>query len=357
MKKKICLIAPSNSIHTIKHLDILKKYQYDIFYIALRDEWYPVKNTIFINLIKNIPYKLALFYAWMRIHKRIKKINPDLIHVHYLTPFGLFVLNTKAKKIISFWGSDIRSSYNNATLFMKYLYNKAIKSSDYILTPGNYLLEYVPYKIKNVRETIWGIDIRSLGEKNDDEKAKWDFKEDEIIITSIRINRKIFQIKRIIDAISELEKKENKIHLNLIEGSYDNYNAEIRNYAKRKNFIQFHDLLNNSDYHSLLRASDIGLSLATTDAGPVSVKESMAIGLPIIFQDIFGINRTIQDGITGIGLNNLSVKSLEEKITDLIEDKKLYEKISKNAKVYAMNNFDQKKYEQALETIYGLLLK
>ncbi len=357
MKKKICLIAPSNSIHTIKHIDILKKCHYDIYYIALRDEWHPIKNTTFINLIENIPYKLALFYAWMRIHKRIKKINPDLIHVHYLTPFGLFVLNTKAKKIISFWGSDIRISYKNSTLFMKYLYNRAIKSSDYILIPGNYLLEYIPYKIEKVKETIWGIDIKSLGEKNDDEKAKWDFKDNEIIITSIRVNRRIFQIERIIDAVSELERKGNKVHLNLIEGSYNNYNAEIRNYTKGKEFIQFHNLLNNSEYHSLLRASDIGLSLATTDAGPVSVKESMAIGLPIIFQDIFGINRTIQNNITGIGLSDLSIESLEEYLHSLIYNRELYEKISKNAKIYAMKNFDQKKYEQALKTIYGLLLK
>ncbi len=357
MKKKICLIAPSNSIHTIKHIDILKKYQYDIYYIALRDEWYPTENTTFINIIKNIPYKLALFFAWMRIHKRIRKINPDLIHIHYLTPFGLFVLNTKAKKIISFWGSDIRISYENSALFMKYLYNKAIKSADYILTPGNYLLKYIPYKIKKVKETIWGIDIKSLGEKNDYEKAKWGFKRNDIIITSIRINREIFQIKRIINAVSRLQTKENRIHLNLIEGSYNDYNVEIRNYTKGKKFIQFHDLLNNSDYHSLLKASDIGLSLATTDAGPVSVKESMAIGLPIIFQDIFGISRTILDGITGIGLNDLSVKSLEDKITNLIEDEKLYKKISKNAKIHAVRNFDQKKYEEGLETIYGLLLK
>lgn len=357
MKKKICLIAPSNSIHTIKHIDILKKYQYDIYYIALRDEWYPIKNTTFVNLIKNIPYKFALLYAWIRIHKRIKKIDPDLIHAHYLTPFGLFILNTKVKKIISFWGSDIRISYKNATLFMKYLYNKAIISADYILTPGDYLLEYIPYKLKRVKETIWGIDIESLCEKNDDEKTKWGFKENEIIITSIRVNRNIFQIERIIDVVSKLQIKENRIHLNLIEGSYDDYNQKIRKYAKGKEFIQFHNLLSNSDYHSLLRASDIGLSLAITDAGPVSVKESMAIGLPIIFQDIFGIDKTIQNNITGMGLNDLSIESLEESLNNLIYNKELYNKISQNAKIYAMENFDQKKYEEELESIYGLLLK
>ncbi|MCK4523620.1 glycosyltransferase family 4 protein, partial [candidate division WOR-3 bacterium] len=255
------------------------------------------------------------------------------------------------------WGSDIRISYKNSTLFMKYLYNRAIKSSDYILTPGNYLLEYIPYKIKKVKETIWGIDIESLGEKNNNEKIKWGFKKNDIVITSIRVNRRIFQIKRIIDAVSRLQIRENRIHLNLIEGSYDDYNAEIRNYAKGKKFIQFYNLLNNYDYHSLLRASDIGLSLATTDAGPVSVKESMAIGLPIIFQSIFGIDRTIQNGSTGIGLNDISIESLEKRLHNLIYNRELYEKISENTKIHAMKNFDQKKYEETLETIYGLLLK
>ncbi|MDY6786910.1 MAG: glycosyltransferase family 4 protein, partial [candidate division WOR-3 bacterium] len=275
-------------------------------------------------------------------------------HAHYLTPYGYFILPAKCTTIISLWGSDIRIKYSQSSgLFRRFL-NRVMNKADILMIPGDYMLDYLDFSRKNIIETIWGIDAEHIGIKNDQEKNLWNFHNDEYIITSIRVNRDIFQIERIIDAVYRICESGYKVKLNLIEGPYTEYNKIIRNKCRNKQFVNIYNHLSHEQYVSLLRATDIAVSIALEDAGPVSVKESMALGLPVIYQDIEGINRTI-DSSTGFPLSTRSKDELIEVINTIINDTGKREMIARNAREFAISSFSQKTYISRVMGIYERL--
>lgn len=354
MKKTVLLIAPPRSIHTMKHIDMLHYFGMNVFYISLRDEWYPVKNTFYVPFEYPF-YKLSIMKAFFRVSKIIKQVRPDIIHAHYLTPYAYFILLSKCRTIISLWGSDIRITYRKSGYLFRYFLKRVILKADVVLIPGVYMKDYLDLKIPHLYETIWGVDTELLGKREPKEKHKWGFAIDDFIITSIRVNRDIFQIERIIDSVDSLAQKYENIQLNIIEGPYADYNLRIRKRCSGRSYINIHRHLSHEQYISLLRASDLALSIALEDAGPVSVKESMVLALPVVYQKIRGIDRTINVK-RGFGLETLSTDELTECIEFIMNNEKERDIISENARKYALEHFDQRKYITKMKRIYEKLL-
>lgn len=354
MKKTVLLIAPPRSIHTMKHIDMLHDLGMKVFYVSLRDEWYPVKNTFYVPF-ECYFYKLSIIKAFFRVSKIIKQVRPDIIHAHYLTPYAYFILLSKCRTIISLWGSDIRITYKRSGSLFRYFLNRVMLKADVVLIPGVYMRDYIDLKIPHLYETIWGIDVEQLGKKEPEAKKNWGFETDDFVITSIRINRDIFQIERIIDSVDSLAQKYDDIQLNIIEGPYTDYNIKIRKKCSGKSYINIHRHLSHEQYISLLKASDLAISIALEDAGPVSVKESMALGLPVVYQEIRGIDRTISMK-RGFGLETQSTDELTECIELIMNNEKKTKKISQNARRFALDHFDQKKYVAKMKRIYEKLL-
>ena len=349
--KKILIIAPPKSYHTEQHIENARKYGYDITYIAFRDNWEPVKKTYYIPLMKYLPYKIMLLISWLRVRFIINKVKPDIIHTHYLTPFCLFTFPCNKSTILTLWGSDVRVTYKNMGFVMKMISNIVMRRAAHVLIPGNYMRKYLT-PLNNITTTVWGIDIDKTGSRNESDRKSVGFPVNSIVITSIRVNRDIFQIERIINAAEILRETYSNIIFNIIEGPYVEYNKKIRKITEGRDYINIFKHLDNDDYLKLLRASDIGISIATTDAGPVSVKESMAIGLPVIFQSIDGIEETINDMETGKALYTYSVDELVSVIKELIENKGLWSTLSRNAEKYSKENFNRHNYFSKISKLY-----
>lgn len=351
MMKKILVIGPPKSYHTEQHIENARNEGYKLTYIAFRDKWKPVDSTYYISLIKYIPYRIMLLIAWIKTRFIINKIKPDIVHAHYLTPFCLFTFPCNRRTILTLWGSDIKITYKKMGFIMKKISNISMKNAAYVSIPGDYMRKYLP-SFNNITTTVWGIDINKTGNRNEDDRRYVGFPVNSIVITSIRVNRDIFQIERVINAAEILRDAYPDIILNIIEGPYIEYNKKIRRITEGKDYINIFKYLDNDDYLKLLRASDIGISIATTDAGPVSVKESMAIGLPVIFQSIDGIEETINDMETGKALYTYSVDELVSVIKELIENKELWSTLSGNAGKYSRENFNRHSYFSKISKLY-----
>ena len=65
---------------------------------------------------------------------------------------------------------------------------------------------------------------------------------------------------------------------------------------------------------------------------PNVILEAMSVGIPVIATDIAGIPDVVKDGKTGILVKPRDVEGLRKAIEKLTKDKKLWERMSKNAK-------------------------
>lgn len=82
------------------------------------------------------------------------------------------------------------------------------------------------------------------------------------------------------------------------------------------------------------------------------VSESMATGTPVIASNIAGIPYMINDGRTGFTVDPDAIPQIVDKITLLLEDKKLNDNMGKTAKKEAYTRWNSKAIANELLDIY-----
>ncbi len=366
-KKRILLTAPPNSIHTQRFIDYFyKQGKYDIHVISINQKWEKdiikkYKQVRFISFMpaKYYPYKIFLLFTAIKIHLLINRIKPHIIYVHFITPYSLFSLLSKYPKILILWGSDINNYYKKSKGIWKYLYNKSIQKADYILSSGD---KYMINNIDNVPNNkwifwTWGINISIP--KDNILREKYKISKNDIVIFSFRTARPIFHIETIIESFRILKKKYNNIKL-FIKYKKDlnpEYNQRIFNLSENDDNIIMLPFSNIEKMLKEISMSNIGISLAEMDATPVSVRECMAMGIPVIAYNLPQIKELL-DNNRGITIDKYhDPQLLAEKISLLIENKDLYKTISKNAREYAINYFSEEKQWKRLEEIHQRFIR
>ena len=92
-----------------------------------------------------------------------------------------------------------------------------------------------------------------------------------------------------------------------------------------------------ADIYDWMAISSIYIQPSIYDPLPRAMLEAMYLGLPVIASDIETIKDVIKDGETGI-VTSIKPESIAATIRRLIDDKRLREKISKNAKAFILQN-------------------
>lgn len=101
---KICYIS-TKSIHTRKWVEYFVGRGHEVHLITQKyDNYCGVKTHVVDPKLS----KLSPFFKVIKIRNLIKKIKPDILHVHQVFPFGLYgALSGYHPFILSPWGSDI----------------------------------------------------------------------------------------------------------------------------------------------------------------------------------------------------------------------------------------------------------
>ncbi len=357
MKKKILILAPPDSTHTIEWIEFLKKFKnFTIYYISLKKDFKPVEKSYSIKFLFPF-YKLNLLYSFFKIKWITLRIKPDLIHSHYLFPYGFFTLTHKCKKIISLWGSDITNDYKISDPLMKLLARVSLKNADFITFAGKHLKNYLPFEIKKSDELIWGVDKNLIDRIKPFDRKEIGISENDFLILNLRYIRDIFQIERVIRTVELLNSKYKDIKLVLIKGDDSEYFRKMEKMVEKTNFIKIIQNLSKEKFISLIKSSNLTLSLSLRDGSPVSVKEAMMCKKCVIYQD----NDSMRDfqifKIEEIILKTDSLNELYEKILNLHDDRNLLKKIEQANYVIAEKNFEKNSCFMKGLKIYESLLQ
>jgi len=137
--------------------------------------------------------------------------------------------------------------------------------------------------------------------------------------------------------------------------SFLGYGAEnLKSYCeelKVTNFIEFLGVVPMNERISFFQKADIFVLPTYAEAMPMSVIEAMAAGLPVISTPVGGIPELIKDGVDGLLFPPGDVKALAEKISFLVNNKKIRIKIGKKARQKAREQMDFSQYTEKLRTL------
>ena len=102
----------------------------------------------------------------------------------------------------------------------------------------------------------------------------------------------------------------------------------------------------------LMPAFDFYISTSLVEGFPYTILEAMGAGLPIVATQVGGINNMIKDGVNGLLVEPRNSKPLAAKISELIKNTALRQKISEQARLDAEGMFNFNKMLKETKEIY-----
>jgi len=331
----ICLLSDGKSIHTMRWVKSLLEHNHNVSLISLNESLYTQKNISFHKISFGFG-KLDYILSVPFVNKIIKQVNPDLIHVHYLTGYGSIAANITIDRpiILSPWGSDVFVTLRGKGLYSKILRNlirPALTKASFITTETKSMADILKKEFQVNEDKLkvipWGIDLSIFNpisrEEKSDLKRKLGIPENSLIVTSIRNMKEFYRIHEIVKAFSKVLKLNKDIFLILITGYYDLvYLEEIKKLVfdlnLSNNILIIEELLNSQNFANLLCISDIIISIPISDNLPKSVIEGMACGAIPIVSISYGTKELVEDSKFKLILTIANVEDLAQKLKDVI---------------------------------------
>lgn len=376
MKKKILLITNTASFFYTHRLNLYrslnKKYDVDLIF---GKNGHPKMETLALLNLKNenIKYKILDFESSnINIFREIKslsifykyilKTKPDYLHCVSIKPIFLLgitsILFPKIKIILAFSGLGYLFSDTNSfkSRFLRIIFKLMlkiifIKKNKKIIVQNNndYFYFLKKFKINSKDIEI----IRGSGVDTDYFKPNFKIKKEKIILFPSRL-LKDKGFNELISASKKLKIKFPEWKIYLVGASdYNNPNSisinTIKQIVKNDNIIWYDYTDKIIDYYLI---SSIVCLPSYREGLSKSLLEAASTGCPIVTSNAPGCIDSIINGKTGLLAEVKNVKSLIIQLESLMNNKKLRQEFSLNARKYIIENFDQKIILKQFDELY-----
>jgi glycosyltransferase involved in cell wall biosynthesis len=324
-KMKLCFIGNKSSPHVRKWLDEFSNRGYEVFCVT------PSIRKGFVS---------KMFEA----KRRIKEINPHIIHAHYTVGHGVFgAFSNVHPFIISCWGSDVR--IDPKSMIKRLLSKFAFKKADIVHVQDPLMADRVKeiYPHKNIFIQAWGVNLDVFSPKN--KESRWLNEIPTIICT--RSVKPLYDIQTLLKAIPLILKK---IDVKFV---FTNPGFEKLLHISEKNYF-IAGYLELDVYKKLIASCDLFVDTFYPFDGRggqsygQALLEAMASEIPTIVADrpTLHIKPEWYFGEIFKGGNHVD---LAKKLIKLIEDKERQKEIVRKNKESIVKYFDWKKNMDKIE--------
>ena len=365
----ICFLADASSLHTYRWIQYFAGKGHQVHLISFQEFSYNPIENLSVNIIKPILKNKGRIFSYLankfvnifinpiKVKKMIRTINPDILHAHYLTDYGLlgYFMHFPVS-VISVWGSDILIEPKKS-FFRKIMAKLIINSSKLVTCDSNSVrnecLKYCKHPEKI--EIILGVDLSTFRERKN-----YLTKYSNFIILSSRGFRPIYNVDSIVKSIPYvIEKYPNvKYILKTLPGSQ---NPELQQLAVSLNVIKNTEFISKMiDFNELpemLFSVDIFISVPSSDSSSISLLEAMACGLPVIVSDIPANHEWIIDGWNGFIVPIRNPEKLANAIIQLIEKPDLMQIFGERNAQIIRDRADREKNMAHMENLYQQLIE
>lgn len=365
---RICYLADASSVHTRKWTGHFVEKRHDVHVISFEDakiEGVTVHVLKLPVLIRNatFPLKVASIY---RIKTLIKKMEPDILHAHYVTNYGLFgALCNFNPFVITAWGSDILIVPESRLIsaIKRYIATYTLKKADSVTCDAEHMKETMKrlgVPEEKIKLIYFGIDTRrfSPGQKSEKLKVRLGVYNSPTIIT-LRNLRPVYDVESLIKSVPLVLKEipESKFII-AGKGPEEERLKELAKSLGVSDSVKFIGFIPNDELPEYLNSMDVYVSTSLSDAGlAASTAEAMSCGLPVIVTDVADNREWVEDGITGFVVPTKDPKLLAEKIIYLLQNENVRKKFGKISRKIIEERNNYHKEMGKMEKIYKELVR
>lgn len=321
--------------------------------------YYTIFNVSFIYLLK------ALFITLYHIIKfpiiLITK-KPSIIHINTagywaFLESSVYVLLSKLflkKVIFHIHANSFDSYYLNSSYLMKLFIKNVLNISDKVIVLSNYWKTFFINKIGLSEDNICIVHNAILFSKFQSKETKKNISSKNVNVLFLGgTDAKRKGVYDILKSIPLVINNYPEVKFILIsKNEIKNIKAICKDLGIEKN-VQVLDQIEDENKISLLHAVDIYILPSYSEGLPISILEAMASGLPIISTTVGSIPEVITNGVNGFLIEPGDYKALAERISELIIDNSLRDKMRLNNEAKVKNNYDLSILVRDLNRLYS----
>lgn len=362
-KKKVFFISAANSIHTVKWVNALsEKFEIHLIYCKNHKPDLDIisENVIKHELFFNAP--LGYYLNAIQLKRIYKKINPDIVNVHFASGYGTLARIAKLDNILlSVWGSDVYD-FPNQSKIKKNILEKNVKHAKCIASTSNVMAKKLQKQVnlanKKIYITPFGVDIDKFYNYNLTKEN------DNINIGTIKkleekygIEYAILAVKKVKDDLTKNGKKQLAAQIKYYiygDGSKKEELLKLIKDLKIEKDVFLMGKIPNSTVPEVLNTIDIFCvtSILNSESFGVAVVEAMACEVPVIATDVDGFKEVVDDNITGYIVERKNIEEIAQKIEKLVIDKDLRIKMGKAGREKVLKEYAWKENVKTMENIY-----
>ena len=306
---------------------------------------------------------LRRFFFPSAIGRLARRLDVDLVHAHYLLPYGYWAGKAGFHPLVmSPWNTDI-FTYGRERARGRRWVREAVAAGD----------RYVVSSIANAEETIrlgadperlhrivWYVDLRPFGPAKGDRGAllsRFGWPDDSIVILSLRNYRENTNLDVLVRAFARTTQEVPQARL-VLAARAGHLRGEIEALVDEldvRDRVAFH-FAGADELPELCASADVGVSIASTDATPASMVESMASRLPMVMGDAVTIDEWITPGEGGEVVPPRDEDALHEALLKLLRDPELRARYGERNERVVRERLSRHPGE-ALEEVYRELLE
>ncbi|MBW9153581.1 glycosyltransferase [Clostridium estertheticum] len=353
---KICFLADAQSIHTRKWAQYFSGIYNEIHIISMRKSDYVYESNVYVHVLRSISKnKLSYFLLIKDIKKLVKEINPDILHSHYATSYGLYGRMCNFHPfIISVWGSDVYE-FPKGNIAKELLLKYILKGADKVCSTSHNMAEETrKYYNKDIIITPFGVDI---------DKFKCYtpiLSSNNITIGVIKGLEKIYGIEYLIEGFSKVihEYKGNKELKLLIvgDGTQKIKLESLVNELGINSNVTFTGKIDNDKVPEYINMMDIVCLPSLSESFGVSAVEACACGRPILATNVGGLKEIIFDDYNGFIIKQKSSEDIKLKIIKIIRNEVQMMEFSKNARKLVLEKYSWINNAKIMDNLYKKLV-
>jgi glycosyltransferase involved in cell wall biosynthesis len=342
---EILMLAPPDSPHTIRWARSLAGHgiKIHIFGLSTCDpEIYADYPSITVETMgytvqvfrsgEGVASKLGYFKAIPRVRALVKSLQPDIVHAHFATSYGLLgALSSFHPFILSLWGADI-FDFPLKSVLHRGLIKYNLSQADRVLSTSHVMAEETrKYTAKPIEVTPFGIDTDLFKPQ----PVKSLFEAKDIVIGTVKTLERKYGIDYLIRAFKLLKQKHPGLPLKLLivgGGSQEKYLKSLTDELELSQDTVFTGRVSYDEvpsYHNMLT---IFVALSTQESFGVAVIEASACEKPVVVANVGGLPEVVEDGVTGFVVPPRSPEQAAAAIEKLICDEALRQKMGKQGR-------------------------
>lgn len=289
------------------------------------------KNVYLIGLKKHFFYYLFPFFAVINLNKLVRKIQPNVIHMHCITfPYMFSYLTIKNyKKVLTIHGNinfEFEQKKILSKIFRKIFILSSVKkiyaTSDIIISCSNYIkksLECDQNKVEVIPNGVFLSPDLDLERGNNKKGTNL------LYIGSLSF---IKGVDILLNAMRKASDLGYELKLNIIGKGDEQQKLEKLALSLDLQNVYFKGYLRGAKKEELIKNSDILIIPSRFDNFPIVMLEAMAKNLPIIASRVGGIPEVVIDNFNGLLFETENTNDLVLKIITLVKNEKLRNKFA-----------------------------